>query len=292
MLRSMYTSIGGLKSHQTMLDTVANNIANVNTYGFKSSRVAFADLLSQTISGSAAPTGDLGGVNSAQVGLGSRVGSTQQLMTQGNIQTTGVVTDLAISGDGFFRVTDDGGLVGAAVAPFPEYQYSRAGNMLFDRAGDLVTTDGYYVVGFAEDALTPGTPDPTTETIINIPPGNSTAVSISQDGMVSYMDTATNTVTIAGWISLAKFANPSGLVPSGGNKWADPGTGGNAGTPVVDIPTANGLGDMVSGGLEMSNVDLATEFTEMIRAQRGFQANSRTITTSDEILQELVNLKR
>jgi flagellar hook protein FlgE len=287
----MYTSIGGLKSHQTMLDTVANNIANVNTFGFKGSRVAFSDMLSQTISGSSAPGGDLGGTNSKQVGLGANIGATQQLMTQGNIQTTGVLTDLAISGDGFFRVTNDGGLIGAAAAPFPEMSYTRAGNFQFDAAGDLVTTDGYYVVGYAEDALVPDTPDLTTETRINIPPGNSTAVSIGQDGRVSYMDTAANIRVDAGWISIAKFANPAGLEPAGGNKWRDS-SDGNSGAEVTNIPTAGGNGVIVAGGLEMSNVDLATEFTEMIRAQRGFQANSRTITTSDEILQELVNLKR
>jgi flagellar hook protein FlgE len=282
----MYTAIGGLKSHQTMLDVTANNIANVNTYGFKASRVAFADLLSQTISGAAGSTGDIGGVNSKQVGLGSMIGSTQQMMGQGNVQTTGVATDLAINGDGFFRVTNDGGLIGNAVTP-PEISYMRAGNFQFDELGDLVTTDGYYVVGYAEDPLALGNPDLTTETIINVPPG-STSVSVDSNGMVSYISAA-NVPTIAGWVSMSNFSNPSGLAPSGGNKWL---WSENSGAAVDNVANAGGNGGIIPGGLEMSNVDLASEFTDMIKAQRGFQANSRTITTSDEILQELVNLKR
>lgn len=290
MIRSMSTAISGLKSHQAMLDVTANNIANVNTSGFKGSRVAFSDLLSQTISGASQPTGDSGGINARQVGLGTTIGSTQQLHTQGGLMQTGVVTDLAISGDGFFRVTDEASLIGAAVAPFPTISYQRAGNFTFDRNGDMVTSDGYKIIGFAEDAMAPGTPDETVETVINVPT-NATGVSIGQDGMVSYRMSGNPTPFVAGWITLAKFPNPGGMQADGNNKWV---TSDNSGTPTVAVggDVAGGTGKIASGYLEGSNVDLATEFTEMIKAQRGFQANSRTITTSDEILQELVNLKR
>jgi flagellar hook protein FlgE len=287
----MYTSISGLRNHQLMLDNTANNIGNVNTYGFKASSVTFKDLLSQTLQGASAPTASLGGTNNRQVGLGMTVDSITQRHTQGGLATTGVKTDLAISGDGFFRLSNDrAGLT--AVPPTNVTLYGRAGNFALDGNGDLVTQDGYYVIGYAE--LAPpgsGVPDPATQVVINIPPGTTSDWSIGQDGRVTRMDTTTGTLTTVGWVTMSKFANPSGLTQVGDNRWSE---SVNSGVPVDDIPasTASGMGKLQAGTLEMSNVDLATEFTEMIRAQRGFQANSRVITTSDEILQELVNLKR
>lgn len=288
MLRSMYTSISGLRNHQSLLDTVANNIANVNTYGFKSSRVAFKDMLNQTIQGASSPTGVLGGTNNRQVGLGMQIDSITQLHSQGNIQTTGTITDVAISGDGFFRVTNDGtGIPGSTAPVF----YQRAGNLNFDANGDLVTSDGYYVIGW-DEAPPPapaGQPDLTLPIVLNAPPATTRSVSIDQNGKVTRIDN-TGTISIVGWISMAKFPNPPGLTQAGNNKWTQ---SNNSGAPVAGVAgDTNGIGVLVPGALEMSNVDLATEFTEMIRAQRGFQANSRVITTSDEILQELVNLKR
>jgi flagellar hook protein FlgE len=280
----MYTSISGLKNHQALLDTVANNIANVNTYGFKSSRVAFKDMLNQTIQGASSPNSVLGGTNNRQVGLGMQIDSITQVHTQGNIQTTGAITDLAISGDGFFRVTNDGSNL--ATAPL---FYQRAGNLNFDANGNLVTSDGYYVLGWDEDAGNLGNPDLAAPTLINAPPATTRSVSIDQEGKVTLIDNA-GVISIAGWISMAKFPNSPGLTQAGNNKWQE---SNNSGSPVEGTAgDANGIGVLVPGALEMSNVDLASEFTEMIRAQRGFQANSRVITTSDEILQELVNLKR
>jgi flagellar hook protein FlgE len=303
----MYTSITGLKNHQAMLDTTANNIANVNTYGFKASRMTFKDLLSQQISGTSQPTAVLGGTNSKQVGLGMQVESTQQLMTQGNIATTGQPSDLAINGDGFFMVTPDASQIPnmdlAATPPVTiPTAYTRAGNFVLDANGDLVTQEGYHVIGIKEGAGPPPTGAPTAFPPIagqfeplNIPPGTTKSWSIGQDGKVTRIDN-TGAIQTVGWIVLAKFSNPAGLQPAGGNKWVE---STNSGGPGYNVPgdgwagaSGTGLGIVQAGSLEMSNVDLASEFTDMIRAQRGFQANSRVITTSDEILQELVNLKR
>ena len=290
MLRSMYTAISGLRNHQVLLDTVANNIANVNTTGFKASQASFKDLISQTMQGAGAPSATLGGTNNRQVGLGMQVNAITQKFTQGNLQTTGVPSDLAIQGDGFFRVTDD--TTNIATNTQPTY-YQRAGDMQTDANGDLVTNDGYHIIGYPEQAPAgSGIPDPTTQTVLNIPPGTTKFWNVSSTGQVTRMDTVTGKPVTVGWLSMAKFANAAGLTAVGSNKWQ---ASVNSGAEQTDIAKGGinntGMGEIAAGELEMSNVDLATEFTEMIKAQRGFQANSRVITTSDEILQELVNLK-
>jgi flagellar hook protein FlgE len=306
----MYTSISGLRNHQAMLDVTANNIANVNTYGFKASSTSFKDLLSQTLQGASAPTSTMGGTNARQIGLGMTVNAISQRFTQGGLQTTGNWSDLAIQGDGFFRVSNDVSALPlwdpvatawdptvvpgvptdiGSTASSPDF-FMRDGQFTLDAAGDMVTTDGYYVIGHPDEAMVVGTQPATDEQIrLNIPPATSRDVSVGQDGMVTRFDTVLNDRVLVGWISLAKFANPGGLTSVGGNKWLD---SNNSGTPVIDVAGNSGIGVIAGGTLEMSNVDLASEFTDMIRAQRGFQANSRIITTSDEILQELVNLKR
>ncbi|WP_338452054.1 flagellar basal body rod protein FlgG [Niallia oryzisoli] len=263
MLRSMYSGISGMKNFQTKLDVIGNNIANVNTYGFKKGRVTFQDLVSQSISGASAPTGTIGGVNPKQVGLGSQLSTIDTVDTQGSLQTTGRTLDLAISGDGYFVLSD-----GAITT------YTRAGNFYLDTEGNLVDANGKYVQGQGG--------------IINIPL-DAKSFSIGSDGTVSYID-SNGSLTTADQISIAKFSNNGGLDKVGSNNYQET---TNSGTPSVDVPGgANGAGTLVSGALEMSNVDLSEEFTDMIVAQRGFQANTRIITTSDEILQELVNLKR
>ncbi|MCW2927527.1 MAG: flgE [Thermoleophilia bacterium] len=299
MLRAMYTSISGLRNHQAMLDTVGNNIANVNTYGFKGSTTAFKTLLSQTMQGAGAPSPTLGGTNFQQVGLGMTIDSITQNFTQGALQTTGTQTDLAIQGDGFFNVTNDAAGIAAGA---PQMSYTRAGNFKFDAAGTLVTSDGYMVMGWADDdAATAGFQLDITNPMstIQLNPQLYSNTIIGSDGTVSavYNDTAdplnvsgrNGNREVVGMIALSRFSNPSGLEQTGNNRWQE---SLNSGTPVDDVSNANGLGALSVGYLEMSNVDLATEFTEMIKAQRGFQANSREITPSDEILQELVNLTR
>jgi flagellar hook protein FlgE len=278
MMRGMFSAISGLKVHQMMLDVTANDIANVNTIGYKSERISFQDALSQLQRGSSSPTTTLGGTNAAQVGLGVQVSGIDNLMQSGAIQSTGNALDCAIAGDGFFRVTDD-------AATFGNVLYTRAGNFTRDANGDLVTNEGYYVVGYTIDPVT--SQPTTTQTKINIP-ANVQSVTIGQDGIVSTINSS-GTVTKVAAVSLANFPNGAGLQRASGNLFS---ASNNSGAEVASTAGTNGLGTINSGAVEMSNVDLAQEFTNMITAERGFQANSRIITTADEMLQELVNLKR
>ena len=277
MMRGMFAAISGLKVHQMMLDVTANDIANVNTIGFKAERTSFKDALSQLQRGASAPSATLGGTNSAQVGLGVQLNGIDNLMQSGAVQSTGNALDCAIQGDGFFRITDD-------PATFGNILYTRAGNFSRDANGDIVTPEGYYLVGYTIDPLT-GAPT-ATETTINVP-ANTKSVTIGQDGIVTTIDAA-GVVTPVAAISMAKFPNNEGLERVSGNKFA---ASNNSGAESVGTAGTNGLGTISPGAVEMSNVDLAQEFTNMITAQRGFQANSRIISTADEMLQELVNLK-
>ena len=200
-------------------------------------------------------------------------------MQGGAIQSTGNNLDAAIQGDGYFSVsTFSGGAFGAPL-------YTRAGTFTRDSAGNLTTPDGYYVIGHT---LTAGGVPTATETQINIPT-TAKSFSIGSDGIVSAVDAA-GVVTKIASISLAKFPNDAGLERVSGSRFR---ATANSGAEVSgDAGDTNGLGTLSPGSVEMSNVDLAQEFTSMITAQRGFQANSRVITTSDEMLQEVVNLKR
>ena len=276
MMRGMFAAISGLKTHQVMLDVTSNDIANVNTIGYKSARATFMDSLTQVQRGASGVGGGTGGSNAAQIGLGTQLGSIDNLMTGGSLQSTGNPYDVAISqGPGMFRVAPSTATPPTANPGSTEY--TRAGNFTTNSAGYLVTQDGYYVQG-----RTAGGAD----TLINIPTGSSN-VTIAQNGEVSYVD-GTGTRQSAGFLSLATFSNAAGLQRSGSNRWlASP----NSGTPVVSTPSAT-AGFTTAGTIEMSNVDLAQAFTSMITAQRGFQANSRVISTADEMLQDLVNLKR
>ncbi|MDV2885268.1 flagellar basal body rod protein FlgG [Alkalihalophilus pseudofirmus] len=261
MLRSMYSGISGMRNFQTKLDVIGNNISNVNTFGFKKGRATFKDMVSQQIAGATGPGDNRGGVNARQVGLGSQLASIDTIHTQGSLQNTNRALDLGISGDGFFQVTD-GDIT----------FFTRAGNFYLDSEGDIVNSDGLRLVG------TGGMNIPTT----------AQSFSIGADGTISYIDQDGDLET-AGVIQLANFANPEGLTKAGENLYLQ---STNSGVPDQQTPGNGGTGTLVAGTLEMSNVDLSEEFTEMIVAQRGFQANTRIITTSDEILQELVNLKR
>ncbi len=319
MLRSMYSGISGLKNFQTKLDVIGNNIANVNTYGFKKERTIFKDLISQSQSGASAPTATRGGVNAIQVGLGAQLAAIDTIHNSGSMQSTARTLDLAISGDGFFMVGDstegpdeDGIVQGDGLN---NILYTRAGNFYMDRNGYVVNADGKYMVGVAngeiynevlEDATSNSDDDKETvsgglgtESLYEdgaitadiapiIVPTNAQSMSIGQDGSVYYVD-VNGKLQFAGQALLAKFPNASGLEKNGSNYFQ---VTANSGDPLVQVGTQAGIGSVNSGFMEMSNVDLSEEFTEMIVAQRGFQANSRIITTSDEILQELVNLKR
>ncbi|MNO11998.1 Flagellar basal-body rod protein FlgG [compost metagenome] len=273
MLRSMYSGVSGMRGFQTKLDVIGNNIANVNTVGFKAGRVMFKDIMSQTVSGVTAPAeGETGGVNAKQIGLGVSIGSIDTLHTGGSAMTTNNPLDLRIDGDGFFLVK----LSADQEVPF----LTRAGDFHMDAARQLVTSDGLFLCDSNGDIL-----EAIGEEV--------TAFSIAQDGTIVQK---LNDGTTAGGaqIGVARVTNPEGLEKIGGNLYR---VTLNAIAEGELVPTTannqeDGTGAIISGQLEMSNVDLTGEFTEMIVAQRGFQANSRIITTSDEVLQEVVNLKR
>ncbi|MCC6178111.1 MAG: flagellar hook-basal body complex protein [Chloroflexi bacterium] len=260
MMRSLFSAISGLKGHQTMMDIVGNNIANVNTTAFKTGRITFQDIISQTLRGAQAPAGAQGGLNPMQVGLGMQASSIDTIVTQGNLQSTNKPTDMAIQGDGYFVLNNGGTPI-----------YTRDGNFTLDAAGNLVQ---------ASTGLQ-------LNTNILIPAG-STNVNIAPNGSVSATN-AGGVTTVIGTIQLANFPNPAGLTRSGNNLFS---VSPNSGPATLGTAGAAGLGTIQAGFLEMSNVDLAAQFTNMIIAQRGFQANSRVITASDEILQDLVNIKR
>jgi flagellar hook protein FlgE len=289
MMRGMYAAISGLEAHQTMLDVTANNLANVDTIGYKAQRTTFVDELSQNLTAATGPNGFNGGANAKQVGLGVEVGSIDNLMGGGSLQTTGNALDIAIQGDGFFQV---GNGAPGTTAPYTSnlpstVNYTRAGNLTLNSAGFLTTQSGQYVVG----STAPSSSSSATPTYINVPPG-STNIAVGQDGGVSYTDenatspTFGQTVT-AGYITLATFPNQAGLQRDGGSMWSATASSGAA---TVGTPSVGGYGETLSGELEMSNVDLATEFTNMITAERGYQANSKVITTADSMLQTVVNM--
>ncbi|KOP29650.1 flagellar basal body rod protein FlgG [Exiguobacterium acetylicum] len=286
MLRSMYSGISGLKNFQTKLDVVGNNIANVNTFGYKKGRVTFKDLVNQSVGSASGAGGNVGGTNPKQVGLGASMSTVDNVYNQGALQNTGRTLDVGISGEGFYQVMTAEGV-----------RYTRSGNFYTDLDGNIVTGDGNYVVGTGT-ATVPTVPVPN-----NLPdaPATPTAgyqklkiptdarnLSIGKDGLVTYVNN-TGALTTVGYITLANFPNPGGLEKSGVNLFS---ASQNSGGAAIGTPSTKGLGQLTSGTLEMSNVDLSEEFTEMIIAQRGFQANTRIITTSDQVLEELVNLKR
>lgn len=276
MIKSMFSAVTGLKSHQTMLDVIGNNIANVNTVGFKSSRTVFTDVYYQTISAASGPSANKAGVNPMQIGYGSSVATIDVLNTRSGFQQTYKPLDMYISGDGHFVIQDAAG----------KRSYTRVGNFSFDSSGSLIDANGNYVCGQMPALSDPvGTIDKITIANFN----DYTSVAICIDGTITGVDKTTNAVTNLGQIALALFPNPDGLSQDGNMCLTET---PNSGDPQLLAPATSTVGSLTSGGLEMSNVDLSKEFTDMIVAQRGFQANSRVITTSDEILQELVNLKR
>ncbi len=457
MMRALFSGVAGLKNHQTRMDVIGNNISNVNTYGFKTGRATFQDMISQTLSGASRPEENRGGVNPKQVGLGMTIASIDKIFTQGSLQTTGNQTDLAISGDGFFVVSDG-----------DRNYYSRAGAFGLDRDGTLVSPgnglkvqgwmatrnqEGEMVVnssGTTEDLIIPiygkvdarettnikykcnldsripvvppdatgrmrasagittnidaydsqgnthrlslvfwktgpnqwtasgAITDSTTPLTLDVPagagqennvnPSSRINLQFSPDGkLVSVADEATpdelnqgalvlnanyraagdpairtiqldlgsagllqgitqfasaattkaveqngynmgymesfnvdnsgvitgvysnGTKQTVGQVAMSVFTNPQGLTATGDNLFE---VSNNSGMPNTGAANQGGRGKIVAGTLEMSNVDLSDQFTDMIITQRGFQANSRSITTSDQMLQELLNLKR
>jgi flagellar hook protein FlgE len=293
----MYAAISGLDANQEMLNETASNLANVNTVGYKAASVTFADSLTQVMRGASGPTSSNGGSNVVQIGLGVQVSATQNEMTEGSFQSTNNPLDIAIEGSGFLRI-------GAGSPPASEpytselptsLKYTRAGDLSTNKLGFLTTQSGEYVIGRNAEATETET-GPTfkpgkEETYIRIPPGSSD-VSIGQDGSVAYTDEEAGSKNFqqritAGYITLATFPNEAGLERIGGSNWVQ---SANSGSPIVGTPNTGGFGATIGGELEQSNVDLATEMTNMITAERGYQANSRVISTADEMLGTLVTM--
>lgn len=274
MMRSLYSGVTGLSTHQKKMDVIANNIANANTVGFKASRVIFQDIYSQTVASASGATTNMGGINPQQIGLGVQTATIDVLDAEAASQYTGNPLDLAIEGDGYFVIQNGSKII-----------YTRAGNFYTDEENNLVDSNGNYVLGYALDGDGNLVETPAK---ITISP-DYYDVSIDASGQVIGLDKTTKDITVLGQIILATFANPSGLEKTGENAYR---VTANSGDPVYSAPGQDGAGKLNSGSLEMSNVDLTAQFSDMIVTQRGFQANSRIITTTDEMLEELVNMVR
>ena len=222
MMRGMYSAISGLRNHQIMLDVTANDLANVNTVGFKASRTSFRDSLAQMQRSGASATTGSAGAKSAQIGLGVQLGSIDNLMTNGAFQSTGSPYDVAITGTGWFRVSNSAPTAGATAtdpdtfASGSTFEYTRAGNFTLSDQGELATQDGWRVVGKGVDPTTGG--PSTTDIVIKVPDG-STDVSISADGAVTYTPAGGGSRATAGFLSLSGFPNESGLDRSSANRW-------------------------------------------------------------------------
>ncbi len=282
MLRSMYSGISGMKANQTKMDVVGNNVANVGTTAYKKTSTRFSDALYQDSIFASAPSATLGGVNPGQIGIGTKVSGIFKNMVQGAIQPTGRPSDLAIDGDGFFTVE---------IAP-NQKAYTRDGSFSIDMKGNLVTAEGYKVLGADGKPI-----EIPKEVEVNGAKKKVISFNFSKDGKLSYLlDDGTKSPEIGPNGNLAQgqtqqtlqisvFQNPEGLEQLGGNLYSET---ANSGTPIQNAV----YGKINQGAIEMSNVDLSEEFTEMIVTTRAFQASSKVITTSDELLQEIVNLKR
>ena len=280
MLRSLFAGISGLRTNQTMLDVTGNNIANANTIGFKSSTTVFKDTLSQMLTAASSSSPGRGGTNAMQVGLGVQVGAIATNLGQGAAQTTGRTTDLMIQGDGMFVVHKGS-----------EALYTRAGAFTFDEKGYLTTPSGNLVQGYSFDPTTGVKSAAPGDIVVDF--SKLTSYTIGSDGIVRGVTAGpppTGGVQKDLFqLAIADFDNPMGLEKVGETSFRE---SANSGAPMIDVPGQGRRGTLLGGSLEMSNVDLAAEFTNLILAQRGFQASSRVITTSDQVLEDLVNIKR
>ncbi len=273
MLLSLDSGVSALEQFQQQLDVISNNIANVNTVGFKSANVSFADTLSESLGSNA--TGPM------QVGTGVTTAGVTNNYNPGELTSTGVPTDLAINGSGFFLVKDPN--TGDTYA-------TQDGEFTVNDAGELITNAGMVVQGYSDSGL--ATLGNITIDNTGAPGGDTSAMksySIGTDGKINVL-LADGTTFPRGQILLQNFTSPQQLMKVGGNLYSNLSSAGPLATPLA--PNSNGLGAIQSGWLEMSNVDLAHELTSLITTQRAYEANSKVITTSDQVLQTLVALKQ
>ncbi|MHB1574219.1 MAG: flagellar basal-body rod protein FlgG [Acidithiobacillus ferrooxidans] len=257
MMRSLYVAATGLEGEQTKMDVIANNLANVNTTGFKQSRAVFQDLLYQNLRQPGAQSSQTTQYPSGlQLGTGVRIVSTERLMTQGNLTQTGNSLDVGINGQGFFQIMQPNGTIA----------YSRDGAFQMNNQGQLVTSNGYLL-----------------QPPVTIPP-NSQSITIGSDGTVSVVLPGQAQPQQVGAIQLANFINPTGLQSIGDNLYLQT---GSSGAPQTGQPTLNGLGSVQQGYLESSNVNVVSELVNMISTQRAYEINSKAVSTSDSMLQYL-----
>ena len=261
-MRALYTAASGMNAQQANIDNVANNLANVNTVGFKKSRIDFEDLVYQQITAPGTPTSqDAQAPLGLESGLGTRAVATVRNFAAGNLRSTSSPFDLAIEGNGFFQIA----------LPSGETGYTRAGSLHPNAQGQLLTAEGY--------ALQPE---------ISIP-ANAQSVTISKDGIVSVSVPGQPEPQQVGNIELAMFQNPAGLQALGGNVYAVTSASGD---PTTGVPGVDGMGTIAQGFLEESNVSVVEEMVQMILGQRAYEANSRVIRAADEMLQQVNNLSR
>lgn len=254
MLRALNSAATGMAAQQLNIDVVANNMANVNTAGFRKSRAEFQDLLYQTLRTPGGQSGNGAALPSGiQVGLGVRTVATQALHIQGAMKQTGNSLDLAIEGNGFFQV----------MRPSGDIAYTRAGNLKTDADGRLVTNDGFAI-----------------EPAINIPP-DSTSISVSATGLVSVIQPGSPNAVEVGQLQLANFANPGGLLEMGRSMYQATAASGQA---IVMNPGEGGVGTVAQGFIEGSNVEVVNEMIELISSQRAYEVNQRVIQAADEML--------
>ncbi|WP_187919184.1 flagellar basal-body rod protein FlgG [Helicobacter pylori] len=262
MLRSLYSATSGMLAQQTHIDTTSNNIANVNTTGFKKSRADFNDLFYQAMQYAGTNTSNTTlSPDGMEVGLGVRPSAITKMFSQGNPKETENNLDVAITGKGFFQVQ----------LPDGTTAYTRSGNFKLDEQGNLVTSEGYLLI-----------PQITL-------PEDTTQVNIGVDGTVSVTQGLQTTSNVIGQITLANFVNPAGLHSMGDNLFSITNASGDA---IVGNPDSQGLGKLRQGFLELSNVRLVEEMTDLITAQRAYEANSKSIQTADAMLQTVNSLKR
>lgn len=261
MLRALWTAASGMTAQQLNVDNIANNLANVNTTGFKKMRIDYQDLYYQTIQEPGAPTAE--GIQTPtglQIGLGTIPASTTKIFSTGDFQQTGNSLDLAIEGNGFFKVTMPDGTIG----------YSRAGSFRLDSQSRVVTTEGFLL----EPALTL--------------PTDTQDITVGTDGTVSALSAGATTPTSVGTLELASFVNPAGLKNLGHNLYGETAA---SGTPTSAAPGTTGMGQIRQGILEMSNVSVVDEMVTMISAQRAYEMASKAIQTADEMIRISNNIR-
>ncbi len=261
MIRALWTAASGMQAQQLNIDVISNNLANVNTTGFKKSRADFQDVMYQSVKTTGSPSTSSTQTAGIEIGLGTTPAAVTKVFTAGNITQSGNELDMAIEGDGFFQIQMPDGTT----------TYTRSGSFKRDGQGRVVTSDGYPLM---------------PEMVV---PNNTTKISVGSDGTVAVVQSGQSSATTIGTIQLATFQNPAGLSSMGRNLYQVTDASGDATT---GTPGQNGIGAISQGFLEMSNVNVMEEMVNMIVSQRAYEINSKAVQAADEMLQQANNMKR